>query len=429
MRNYLFLIVAFVLFPLHAQFTVKGNIKDYPNGVVLVKIYRDGVPSFLQRVETDGNGDFRCVISHPYKGIILLELPSNTYQLLSDNSDIEFAGDYNEKFAKLKFKKGINKKYEVYQEVKDKKEMAKNALEPLKLVYKPKDVFFKQLNDEILRIEKLQYPSDINSFLKYYVETKDYLKSVTVDNTKSSSTWLNEIIEKLSNDGADLENFGFLSDFVVSYISMSTVGAKSREDAGDKIEKELYKLLDHIGEDTPRGQSILAVSIPILKRYGFTKISNDLSLKAEKLTCSLNKALADAIKEPLKVGDIAPNFKFTSTKKGKKSLYDVKAKRKLLVFWGAWCPHCRNEIPFIKNFYEGFKKEGGEIITFALDLEKGDYESLIEGTDFITDSDLLKWDSPIAKLYGVNGTPTFFMLDSNNKIIKVGSRVSEFIKL
>lgn len=100
----------------------------------------------------------------------------------------------------------------------------------------------------------------------------------------------------------------------------------------------------------------------------------------------------------------------------------------MVIFWGSWCPHCRNEIPFIKDFYENFKKQGGEIVSFALDSAKEDYLPLVQGADFITDSDLLKWDSPVARDYGVNATPTIFLLDENNQVVKIGTRVSEFVQ-
>lgn len=427
MKNTLIAIASLLVYSVSAQFNIQGQIQNYENQSMKIKTYKDGILTYLDRINTDKKGNFSYHIKENYTGLVVLELLDKNYQLVANNANIYFETNYKDAKNQLNFRDAANLSYQKYLDVEDKKELAKNNLKPLKNYYLENTEFSKALEKEIKRIQNLEYPADLPEDLNYFIETKNYLSTVGLAE-KSPSEWLSEINQHLQNDGQELENFGFLPQFVVSYISLSMAGAQSKADADEKIKTNLNSLVDAIGADTPRGQSILAIAIPLLRGNGFDLVADDLNQKAESLTCQLNSALANAIKAPIKVGEKAPNIVFSEKKRGKKSLYEIKAKKKMVIFWGSWCPHCRNEIPFIKDFYENFKKQGGEIVSFALDSAKEDYLPLVQGADFITDSDLLKWDSPVARDYGVNATPTIFLLDENNQVVKIGTRVSEFVQ-
>lgn len=427
MKNTLIAIVSLLVYSVSAQFNIQGQIQNYENQSMKIKTYKDGILIYLDRINTDKKGNFSYHIKENYTGLVVLELLDKNYQLVANNANIYFETNYKDAKNQLNFRDAANLSYQKYLDVEDKKELAKNNLKPLKNYYLENTEFSKALEKEIKRIQNLEYPADLPKELNYFIETKNYLSTVGLAE-KSPSEWLSEINLHLQNDGQELENFGFLPQFVVSYISLSMAGAQSKADADEKIKTNLNSLVDAIGADTSRGQSILAIAIPLLRGNGFDLVADDLNQKAESLTCQLNSALANAIKAPIKIGGKAPNIVFSEKKRGKKSLYEIKAKKKMVIFWGSWCPHCRNEIPFIKDFYENFKKQGGEIVSFALDSAKEDYLPLVQGADFITDSDLLKWDSPVARDYGVNATPTIFLLDENNQVVKIGTRVSEFVQ-
>ncbi|SZD72559.1 Thiol-disulfide oxidoreductase resA [Candidatus Ornithobacterium hominis] len=427
MKNILIAIASLLVYSVSAQFNIQGQIQNYENQSMKIKTYQDGILTYLDRINTDKKGNFSYHIKENYTGLVVLELLDKNYQLVANNANIYFETNYKDAKNQLNFRDAANLSYQKYLDVEDKKELARNNLKPLKNYYLENTEFSKALEKEIKRIQNLEYPADLPEDLNYFIETKNYLSTVGLAQ-KLPSEWLSEINLHLQNDGQELENFGFLPQFVVSYISLSMAGAQSKADADEKIKTNLNSLVDAIGADTSRGQSILAIAIPLLRGNGFDLVADDLNQKAESLTCQLNSALANAIKAPIKVGEKAPNIVFSEKKRGKKSLYEIKAKKKMVIFWGSWCPHCRNEIPFIKDFYENFKKQGGEIVSFALDSAKEDYLPLVQGADFITDSDLLKWDSPVARDYGVNATPTIFLLDENNQVVKIGTRVSEFVQ-
>ena len=74
-----------------------------------------------------------------------------------------------------------------------------------------------------------------------------------------------------------------------------------------------------------------------------------------------------AMGRTLKVGDVAPDFRFTLVDGSKVSLADVKGQVVLLNFWATWCVPCRAELPLIDRYYDIQRKHG--LRAFAVTTE------------------------------------------------------------
>jgi thiol-disulfide isomerase/thioredoxin len=105
----------------------------------------------------------------------------------------------------------------------------------------------------------------------------------------------------------------------------------------------------------------------------------------------------------------------------------------LIEFWSTTCGHCKGEMPFLHDAYEKYKNKGFEILSLSLDqspdevieYRKGEWKmpwhhAFLEG----------EFDHEIAKKFGVRGTPTPILVDSEGKIIVTGNalRNVELIK-
>jgi thiol-disulfide isomerase/thioredoxin len=284
------------------------------------------------------------------------------------------------------------------------------------------------LQNEIQRIENLTQPDLSNHpFLSYYISASELIKS-----TEIGEEPVNLILEHFKNAGKEFETSGLGKSLLYNYLKLSSSGATTQTDWENKVDRAIEVLLEEVGEDTSRGQEILSATINFLNGYGITKLADKYMNKAESLTCDISPELKSTIEKnnSIKEGKIMPNIQFTHKLNGKyTSLYDVKTKYKLIIVWAAWCSHCQQEIPFIKQFYENFKKSGGEIIALSVDYDKNDWEDFIKGTSWLNDSDLLYWDSKFAKEQNVTGTPTLFLVDQNNKIVKISSKISDINNL
>lgn len=424
--------VAFVLLMgfinLNAQFKIEGEIKNYEKSPVLVKMYENGVDKLVSRVETDAKGSFIANIPVEYTGVIILEVDRGGYKLIAINKDISFVTDYKDTNRVIDYKSEFNRNLNEYYKQTNLVELNKNTLQPLLNFYDKKDDFYSAISKEVERINNMQPIEIENEDVNYYLDNKKFFSSLDSGEAPASQTQA-QLKNKLINDSSALERFGLLRDYVKYYISYSLSGVVDRDSAIVRIEEAIDSLLDDLGADTNRGQAVLTTVIQLLEGNGFIKSAEKYVSKAGSLECEITEDLEAVLKskENIKVGKKAPDFKFPERVNGKSSLYQVKADKKLLIFWGSWCPHCVKEIPFIKEFYKQFKKEGGEIVAFAVDLRKEDYQRFMQGTAWYNISDLLKWESPITKQFGITGTPTMIMLDKDNTILKMGSKVSDFV--
>lgn len=127
------------------------------------------------------------------------------------------------------------------------------------------------------------------------------------------------------------------------------------------------------------------------------------------------------------VGGIAPNFKMITPEGDSLSLYDIKAKLKILDFWASWCGPCRAENPNVQKIYQKYKAAGLEVASVSFDTKKEAWLQAIreDNLGWIHLSDLKGWNSIASDLYEIHGIPYVFVLDENNRIIAEGLRGEE----
>lgn len=119
------------------------------------------------------------------------------------------------------------------------------------------------------------------------------------------------------------------------------------------------------------------------------------------------------------VGDEAPDFSLSDPEGKNISLSSLRGKYVLIDFWASWCGPCRMENPNVVRMYNKYKDKGFAIYGVSLDDNKSAWVGAIE-KDKLTwthGSELLKWNSPTAQAYGVNGIPATFLLDKEGKVI------------
>src|SRR5690606_36238119 len=157
------------------------------------------------------------------------------------------------------------------------------------------------------------------------------------------------------------------------------------------IEKELDILLDKADLETPRGQNILSSVFLVLPSEQFSTLLEKYYAKANALTCEITDELKTNLSahNNTVVGSVVPNILFKNPVKGYKSLYDVKADKKIIVFWASWCPACNDEMPFVKEYYRNFKEAGGEIVSISLDYDQNAYNEATKDFGWISYTDLL----------------------------------------
>ena len=120
------------------------------------------------------------------------------------------------------------------------------------------------------------------------------------------------------------------------------------------------------------------------------------------------------------IGNTAANFDLEITKDGtiiSTTLHDLDvAKQYLVIFWSSTCGHCLDELPKVKALLAD--KKDLKVIALGLEDDAENWQKAIaEYPDFIHVLGLGKWDNPTSDAYGIESTPSYFLLDKDKKIM------------
>ncbi|MFD0711974.1 redoxin domain-containing protein [Paenibacillus sp. GCM10027626] len=123
------------------------------------------------------------------------------------------------------------------------------------------------------------------------------------------------------------------------------------------------------------------------------------------------------IKEPVRIGAIAPDFKATDLAGNTVSLSDYRGKGVLLNFWGSWCAPCVKEMPRIEHAYRS-AIPGVEVLGVNVGQSRGTVKEFAEenGIEFPL---LLDPGGKAAEAYWIKGLPATFLIDAEQKIVDI----------
>lgn len=121
------------------------------------------------------------------------------------------------------------------------------------------------------------------------------------------------------------------------------------------------------------------------------------------------------------IGAIAPDLEFPDPDGKMRKLSDLRGKVVLLDFWASWCGPCRRENPNVTKIYAQYHDKGFEVFSVSLDSDAASWKRAIEADKLVWPnhvSDLKKWQSQAAAIYGVRSIPSTFLLDKEGRIIQ-----------
>nr|WP_321221587.1 TlpA disulfide reductase family protein [uncultured Psychroserpens sp.] len=214
------------------------------------------------------------------------------------------------------------------------------------------------------------------------------------------------------------------SDFLVERV-MAYIFGMSANTSNDVYKKDVDGLMTTIGEGNVEIKTILFEMI--WRRFKAIENAELANYVTDKYLLKLTELTNyEALKEQLiiyknnAVGKRAANFELSFNDDGmiiNSSLYDLeKLNQYLVIFWSSTCGHCLEELPKVKDIL--VDKKDLTVIAIGLEDDAENWQKMIgDYQSFIHVLGLGKWDNPISNAYGIESTPSFFLLDKDKNII------------
>lgn len=412
-------------FALQAQFSVTiqapADFKD--QDAILYTL--NGSKDVVVTKEQSKNNTWTFKYPNNYMGMIKVYFPgsNNTVNFISENKNVSLKLDVqNNKVKDIIYLDEANELMSKQQEGSQKKELILPALSQIKEYYKDNTDFGKALKTEIERLSGNSGAIDAakHPFISYY--NTNYSKFLSNPSDPAKKPSQDEIINFLDKSNDMLETSSLLRPVLVAYLNSG---------GNTNVTGSVDKLLDRLKVETPRGQTVLSELIDIFDVYQMDEFKSKYLGLAKNLKCTITDRLASTIKSNANVemGAAFPNYKFQSpVNTTAKSLYDVKADKKVVVFWSSTCSHCETELPKLLEKYNELKGKNIQVVALSLDVDKNSYTKKIAAFPWVNDSELRGWNSSYTETYNVHATPTYFILDANNKIINKPEHVGDVLE-
>jgi thiol-disulfide isomerase/thioredoxin len=259
-----------------------------------------------------------------------------------------------------------------------------------------------QNNYEIEAKETIAYP--------FIVSNRLYIPDTAEDAQTYSQNILKHYFENIDFSNTYLQSSDYLKDRISAYVFAmppnSAYYKKAVDDVaiamGNNNTIKLSLLLDI-------WQSMIEKEINDVATY----ISDTYLIQLAQE--QNNEVLVDVLLSFKKtaIGTKTPNFEITDNQ----TLYDLDTNdRYVVIFWSSICGHCLNELPILKSLISNYPDI--KVVAFGIEDDIENWKNVSKNyPDFIQVIGLGRWDNPVVKEYGIDSTPTYFVLDKD-KIIR-----------
>jgi thiol-disulfide isomerase/thioredoxin len=97
----------------------------------------------------------------------------------------------------------------------------------------------------------------------------------------------------------------------------------------------------------------------------------------------------------------------------------ARARLTLVFFFTCSCGHCHDQMPGVQALHQRYCADELQVIGVALDADSIAVDATLReaGLSFPVASSFRAWGEPLASAWGVSGTPSFFLLDNERRIL------------
>lgn len=428
----------FLFITCFAQVTIVGHVKNAQSGKIYLSIQKGNDLSPLDSLILEPKGDFVFKLNEGYKqGVYKLQF---------------------EKFKEAPIIIGKEKKITFNSDLAELKEGFIHIVSSKENdAYAVLSNFFSKYNSEIDSLEGLI--TDISRFDPQHDTKKNQLKSaysLAILRFNSSirlipgmfpGTFVSEILCPLSLV-AERSEFAFGKDFdtdeafqhrhFFQYIDFSDERIVNTSTYEKKLFTYLDRYVEHSENGFIEGVDIIMASAkkndkvndftltylldiftakgpPQLVAYVHDNFSQNCDIPMKSDTKNLLNKLKLAAK-----GSAAPEMEINDINNKPVSMKStLNGKLGMIYFWASTCPHCMEYSPKVFDIYQKYKSKGFEVYAVSLDNDYSAWLKAIQDMklEWVNVSELKGWKSSVIETYGLERTPSIFLVDKEGTIL------------
>jgi len=246
------------------------------------------------------------------------------------------------------------------------------------------------------------FPTTFTTKEKFLLEKKQhYFNPINVNNKalQESDFILKKIYSYLTQkeDAEKVSHFLMPADLKYQKSTLQNIWKKL-------IDNKKVDIANHLG---------VTYLVPIAKKLGDDQLA-DIVLKFSKIS----------------IGAKAPDFSWKEHGKSTWLSQLNSAKNYILVFWSSSCSHCLKQLPKLHTEIEKINNKDYQVLAVGLENDIENWKNVSEKMPLFTHiPGLGKWENSIAKLYDINKTPTYFILNSEKTITKKPNTLKDLVAI
>ncbi|QQR86605.1 MAG: TlpA family protein disulfide reductase [Flavobacteriales bacterium] len=237
-----------------------------------------------------------------------------------------------------------------------------------------------------------------------------------VDNTANGA----DLLTTFNFADADLLRSTVYAKAVLAVIQLQQVYSE------DSFTAAADSVLAHARPCTECHTYALDLLLGLFDQYGPEMVLQDLverhvlAAKPEPRLSATLKARIDGLRT-VAIGAVAPDVRLPQPAADSVSISSFLKDRRFLaiMFYSSTCDHCHAEMPQLAEALRTFGPKGFGAIGIALDPDRSEFGTCIaeHGITWPCFTEQMAWGSPAAQAFHVKATPSFYVLDTNLRIV------------
>lgn len=416
------------------EYHIEGTFTGIPQKNVYLIEYHEGNQQIIDTTQTDQTGHFSFILTQKNKPgmYVVYAGPKNMLELVFNHENISFettGSSMNDDIHFIESKE--NKIYYDYVFVKTANQYKLNLLRPAIRNYPKSDPFYKvmvkqydSLVNQIANTVKVATINDPDKLATKYIRSDwPVIPPAGMSEEEEVAYLKKHFLDHIDFYDTTLINSSILSSRVVGYLQLYQSKDMTKEQAEEAMKPAIDTLLEKATLNGEVYGYVLDYLVGGFQTVGFDKLLIYLdSIDAAENICTDSTRTEVQNKldlaKKLAIGAVSPEIKTEDIYGKYFDLYKLDAPKTVLVFWASWCPHCSQTLPKLQQLYN--KNPGKfEVVAVSVDDDLKDLKRAVKDNNYnwINIAEGLGWDGKIPLEYGITGTPTFFVLDKDKKII------------